>query len=81
MCEKCREKYKTLSSLYSEMQKMNELENKAESGTHLCIDVEDAVSTLLLNDTYFVVLLNMPSVLSFVEVYWNMQKPSLTRNN
>ena len=30
------------------MQKMNELESKAESGTHLCIDVEDAVSTLLL---------------------------------
>ncbi|XP_047618122.1 osteopetrosis-associated transmembrane protein 1 [Phacochoerus africanus] len=44
VCEKCREKYKTLSSLYSEMQKMNELENKAESGTHLCIDVEDAMN-------------------------------------
>lgn len=26
------------------MQKMNELENKAESGTHLCIDVEDAMN-------------------------------------
>uniref|UniRef100_A0A8V8TNK5 Osteoclastogenesis associated transmembrane protein 1 n=1 Tax=Homo sapiens TaxID=9606 RepID=A0A8V8TNK5_HUMAN len=43
VCKNCREAYKTLSSLYSEMQKMNELENKAEPGTHLCIDVEDAV--------------------------------------
>lgn len=34
--------------MYSEMQKRNEHENKAEPGTHLCIDVEDAVSTLLL---------------------------------
>lgn len=31
--------------MYSEMQKRNEHENKAEPGTHLCIDVEDAVST------------------------------------
>lgn len=30
------------------MQKMSERENKAEPGTHLCIDVEDAVSTMLL---------------------------------
>lgn len=37
-----------MSSLYNEMQKMNERENKAEPGTHLCIDVEDAVSTMLL---------------------------------
>lgn len=37
-----------LSALYSEMQKMNGLESKAEPGTHLCIDVEDAVSTWLL---------------------------------
>ncbi|XP_022282133.1 osteopetrosis-associated transmembrane protein 1 isoform X2 [Canis lupus familiaris] len=42
VCKNCREAYKTLSNLYNEMQKMNELENKAESGTHLCIDVEDA---------------------------------------
>ncbi|KAB0393754.1 hypothetical protein E2I00_016140 [Balaenoptera physalus] len=44
VCKNCREAYKTLSSLYCEMQKMNELENKAESGTHLCIDVEDAMN-------------------------------------
>uniref|UniRef100_A0ABI7VVQ1 Osteoclastogenesis associated transmembrane protein 1 n=1 Tax=Felis catus TaxID=9685 RepID=A0ABI7VVQ1_FELCA len=44
VCKNCREAYKTLSSLYNEMQKMNELENKAESGTHLCIDVEDAMN-------------------------------------
>lgn len=44
VCKNCREAYKTLSSLYSEMQKMNELENKAEPGTHLCIDVEDAMN-------------------------------------
>lgn len=44
VCKRCREKYKNLSSLYSKMQKMNELENKAEPGTHLCIDVEDAMN-------------------------------------
>ncbi|XP_064216871.1 osteopetrosis-associated transmembrane protein 1 [Aotus nancymaae] len=44
VCKNCREAYKSLSSLYSEMQKMNELENKAEPGTHLCIDVEDAMN-------------------------------------
>uniref|UniRef100_A0A8C0KZF7 Osteoclastosis associated transmembrane protein 1 n=1 Tax=Canis lupus dingo TaxID=286419 RepID=A0A8C0KZF7_CANLU len=44
VCKNCREAYKTLSNLYNEMQKMNELENKAESGTHLCIDVEDAMN-------------------------------------
>ncbi|KAM4816612.1 osteopetrosis-associated transmembrane protein 1 [Urocitellus parryii] len=45
VCKNCREAYKTLSSLYSEMQKMNELDNKAElPETHLCIDVEDAMN-------------------------------------
>ncbi|XP_077018680.1 osteopetrosis-associated transmembrane protein 1 [Tamandua tetradactyla] len=44
VCKNCHEAYKTLSSLYNEMQKMNELENKAEPGTHLCIDVEDAMN-------------------------------------
>ncbi|XP_053448097.1 osteopetrosis-associated transmembrane protein 1 [Nycticebus coucang] len=44
VCKNCLEAYKTLSSLYYEMQKMNELENKAEPGTHLCIDVEDAMN-------------------------------------
>ncbi|XP_069344403.1 osteopetrosis-associated transmembrane protein 1 [Eulemur rufifrons] len=44
VCKNCREAYKSLSSLYNEMQKMNELENKAEPGTHLCIDVEDAMN-------------------------------------
>ncbi|XP_007447316.1 PREDICTED: osteopetrosis-associated transmembrane protein 1 [Lipotes vexillifer] len=44
VCKNCRDAYNSLSSLYSEMQKMNELENKAESGTHLCIDVEDAMN-------------------------------------
>ncbi|KAM7135523.1 osteopetrosis-associated transmembrane protein 1 [Molossus nigricans] len=44
VCKNCQNAYKTLSSLYSEMQKMNEHENKAESGTHLCIDVEDAMN-------------------------------------
>ncbi|XP_035880433.1 osteopetrosis-associated transmembrane protein 1 isoform X2 [Phyllostomus discolor] len=42
VCKNCLIAYKNLSSLYSEMQKMNEHENKAEPGTHLCIDVEDA---------------------------------------
>ncbi|XP_020025692.1 osteopetrosis-associated transmembrane protein 1 isoform X2 [Castor canadensis] len=42
VCKNCQEAYKNLSGLYSEMQKMNELKNKAEPGTHLCIDVEDA---------------------------------------
>ncbi|XP_006881232.1 PREDICTED: osteopetrosis-associated transmembrane protein 1 [Elephantulus edwardii] len=44
VCKNCHEAYKTLSSLYSEMQKANEHENKAEPGTHLCIDVEDAMN-------------------------------------
>ncbi|KAB0349986.1 hypothetical protein FD754_014843 [Muntiacus muntjak] len=44
VCKNCREAYKTLSSLYSEMQKINERESKAEFGTHLCIDVEDAMN-------------------------------------
>ncbi|KAG8522082.1 Osteopetrosis-associated transmembrane protein 1, partial [Galemys pyrenaicus] len=44
VCKNCRKLYKSLSSLYNEMQKMNEHENKAESGTHLCIDVEDAMN-------------------------------------
>ncbi|KAM6181286.1 osteopetrosis-associated transmembrane protein 1 [Erethizon dorsatum] len=44
VCKSCREKYKNLNSLYSEMQKRNELENKAEPGTHLCIDVEDSMN-------------------------------------
>ncbi|KAM9666723.1 osteopetrosis-associated transmembrane protein 1 [Trichechus inunguis] len=44
VCKNCHEAYKNLSSLYSEMQKKNELENKAEPGTHLCIDVEDAMN-------------------------------------
>lgn len=30
--------------MYSEMQNRNEYENKAEPGTHLCIDVEDAMN-------------------------------------
>ncbi|XP_027407077.1 osteopetrosis-associated transmembrane protein 1 isoform X2 [Bos indicus] len=42
VCKNCREAYTTLSSLYGEMQKINERESKAEFGTHLCIDVEDA---------------------------------------
>ncbi|XP_049755925.1 osteopetrosis-associated transmembrane protein 1 [Elephas maximus indicus] len=44
VCKNCLEAYKNLSSLYNEMQKMNERENKAEPGTHLCIDVEDAMN-------------------------------------
>ncbi|NP_001164793.1 osteopetrosis-associated transmembrane protein 1 precursor [Oryctolagus cuniculus] len=44
VCKNCREAYKALSSMYSEMQRTNELENKAEPGTHLCIDVEDAMN-------------------------------------
>lgn len=44
VCKSCCENYKNLNSLYSEMQKMNELKNKAEPGTHLCIDVEDAMN-------------------------------------
>lgn len=47
VCKNCKAAYKALSDLYSEMQKANEREHKAEPGTHLCIDVEDAVSTLL----------------------------------
>ncbi|CAK6446716.1 unnamed protein product [Pipistrellus nathusii] len=44
VCKNCLNAYKTLSSMYSEMQKRNEHENKAEPGTHLCIDVEDAMN-------------------------------------
>ncbi|KAK2502740.1 hypothetical protein MC885_017714 [Smutsia gigantea] len=44
VCKNCHEAYRTLSSLYSEMQKMNALASKAESGVHLCIDVEDAMN-------------------------------------
>ncbi|XP_019514513.1 PREDICTED: osteopetrosis-associated transmembrane protein 1 [Hipposideros armiger] len=44
VCKNCREAYKTLSNLFNEMKKMNEHENKAEPGTHLCIDVEDAMN-------------------------------------
>lgn len=44
VCKNCKEAYRTLSLLYSEMQKMNGLESKAEPGTHLCIDVEDAMN-------------------------------------
>ncbi|XP_054425768.1 osteopetrosis-associated transmembrane protein 1 [Pteronotus mesoamericanus] len=44
VCKNCLEAYKNLSNMFSEMQKMNEHENKAEPGTHLCIDVEDAMN-------------------------------------
>ncbi|XP_008848536.1 osteopetrosis-associated transmembrane protein 1 [Nannospalax galili] len=44
VCKNCNDTYKTLSSLYNEMQNTNVLENKAEPGTHLCIDVEDAMN-------------------------------------
>lgn len=44
VCKNCLETYKSLSNLYNEMQKMNEREKKAEFGTHLCIDVEDAMN-------------------------------------
>ncbi|XP_016073033.1 PREDICTED: osteopetrosis-associated transmembrane protein 1 [Miniopterus natalensis] len=44
VCKNCLKAYRTLSSLYNDMQKVNEHENKAESGTHLCIDVEDAMN-------------------------------------
>ncbi|XP_001511508.2 osteopetrosis-associated transmembrane protein 1 [Ornithorhynchus anatinus] len=44
VCKNCRESYKSLSALYAEMQKRNDHENKAEHGTHLCIDVEDAMN-------------------------------------
>ncbi|XP_006840015.1 PREDICTED: osteopetrosis-associated transmembrane protein 1 [Chrysochloris asiatica] len=44
VCKNCREAYKTLSSLYNEMQKSKEAENKADPRTHLCIDVEDAMN-------------------------------------
>ncbi|XP_042548171.1 osteopetrosis-associated transmembrane protein 1 [Dipodomys spectabilis] len=44
VCKNCHTAYKSLSSLYNEMQKMNDLEKKAEPGTHLCIDVEDAMN-------------------------------------
>ncbi|XP_037056415.1 osteopetrosis-associated transmembrane protein 1 [Peromyscus leucopus] len=44
VCKNCNDAYKMLSALYSEMQKMNGLESKAEPGTHLCIDVEDAMN-------------------------------------
>ncbi|KAM9002211.1 osteopetrosis-associated transmembrane protein 1 [Sarcophilus harrisii] len=44
VCKNCQEIYKSLSTLYSEIQKMNDLENKADFQTHLCIDVEDAMN-------------------------------------
>ncbi|GAB1295069.1 Osteopetrosis-associated transmembrane protein 1 [Apodemus speciosus] len=44
VCRNCKEAYTNLSLLYSEMQKMNGLENTAEPGPHLCIDVEDAMN-------------------------------------
>lgn len=44
VCRHCNESYRALSNLYTEMQKMNERENKAEYGVHLCIDVEDAMN-------------------------------------
>ncbi|XP_027711935.1 osteopetrosis-associated transmembrane protein 1 [Vombatus ursinus] len=44
VCKNCQEIYKTLSMFYSELQKKNEHKNKAEPGTHLCIDVEDAMN-------------------------------------
>ncbi|XP_040839791.1 osteopetrosis-associated transmembrane protein 1 isoform X2 [Ochotona curzoniae] len=44
VCKNCKAAYKALSDLYSEMQKANEREHKAEPGTHLCIDVEDAMN-------------------------------------
>ncbi|XP_072499089.1 osteopetrosis-associated transmembrane protein 1 [Notamacropus eugenii] len=44
VCKNCQKIYKTLSTYYSEMQKKNEHENNAEPGTHLCIDVEDAMN-------------------------------------
>ncbi|EGV98835.1 Osteopetrosis-associated transmembrane protein 1 [Cricetulus griseus] len=44
VCKNCNDAYKNLSALYTEMQKKNGLENKAEPGTHLCIDVEDAMN-------------------------------------
>ncbi|XP_007535529.1 osteopetrosis-associated transmembrane protein 1 [Erinaceus europaeus] len=44
VCKNCHETYKSLSNLYSEMQKTNRLQSKAESATHLCIDVEDAMN-------------------------------------
>ncbi|XP_038616826.1 osteopetrosis-associated transmembrane protein 1 [Tachyglossus aculeatus] len=44
VCKNCREAYKSLSALYAEMQKRNDHESKAEHGTHLCIDVEDAMN-------------------------------------
>lgn len=53
VCRSCRENYKNLSSLYGQMQKLNDLENKAEPGTHLCIDVEDAVSAFPLAAAQF----------------------------
>ncbi|XP_012859971.1 osteopetrosis-associated transmembrane protein 1 isoform X1 [Echinops telfairi] len=44
VCKKCSTVYKSLSAVYSKMQKAEERENKAEPGTHLCIDVEDAMN-------------------------------------
>ncbi|CAO2627851.1 Osteopetrosis-associated transmembrane protein 1, partial [Lemmus lemmus] len=44
VCKNCIDAYKNLSTLYNELQKMHGLENKAEPGTHLCIDVEDAMN-------------------------------------
>ncbi|XP_036623714.1 osteopetrosis-associated transmembrane protein 1 [Trichosurus vulpecula] len=44
VCKNCKEMYKTLNVFYSEMQKKNQRENNAEPGTHLCIDVEDAMN-------------------------------------
>ncbi|CAH6778269.1 Ostm1 [Phodopus roborovskii] len=44
VCRNCIDAYRNLSTVYTEMQKRNGLENKAEPGTHLCIDVEDAMN-------------------------------------
>lgn len=44
VCKNCREAYKTMNSMYSEMQKINQHDNIAEPGIHLCIDVEDAMN-------------------------------------
>ena len=57
------------------MQKINERESKAEFGTHLCIDVEDAVSTLLVKQYMFC------SVEYAFCYYQNLHMLSSTRNN
>ena len=80
VCKNCNDAYKNLSTLYNELQKMNGLENKAEPGTHLCIDVEDAVSTYVWHGSRFAVVGCTYSVFVSLGVCWNMHGVFNQRN-